>query len=65
MTTPLEPFISTVNKLEWYNIIILLAQVSHIVNNSFSFSGMVTSLNNKESNKMYFLLMFPFLVLLI
>ena len=42
------------NKLEWYNIITLLAKVSGVANSAFFFSGVVTSLNNKESNKIYF-----------
>ena len=39
-----------VNKLEWYKVIILSAHVSGIANNAVSFLGVVTSLNNKESN---------------
>ena len=46
------------NKLEWYKAIILSAHVSEIANNAVSFLGVVISLNNKESNNIYFLLMF-------
>ena len=35
-------------------MIILLAQVSGIANSAVSFLGMVTSLNNMESNKIHF-----------
>ena len=42
------------NKLEWYNVIILSAQVSGIANSIVSFLGVVTSLNNKEFSKIYF-----------
>ena len=43
-----------VNRLEWHNVIILSAQVSGIANSAVSFSDVVTSLNNKESSKIYF-----------
>ena len=39
-----------VSKLKWYTVIILLAQVSGIANSVVSFSGVVTSLNNKKFN---------------
>ena len=42
------------NKLEGYNVIILLAKVSGIANSTVSFLGVVTSLNNNESSKIYF-----------
>ena len=45
---------SPANHLELHNIIILLAQVSGIANSAVSFLGVVISLNNKESNKIYF-----------
>ena len=42
------------NKLEWYNVIILSAQVSGFANSAVSLLGVVTSLYNKESKKLYF-----------
>ena len=43
-----------VNKREWYNIIIVYTQVSGIAHSAVSFSSVVTSLNNKGCNKIYF-----------
>ena len=43
-----------VNRLELYKVIILSAHVSGIGNNFVSFLGVITSVNNKESNNMYF-----------
>ena len=42
------------NRLKWYKVIMLLAHVSGIANNAVSLLGMVTILNNKECNKIYF-----------
>ena len=38
-----------------WNVIILLAHVSGIANSAVAFSGVITSLNNKNSNRIYFL----------
>ena len=40
-----------VNKLEWYQVIILSAHVSGTARTAVSFSGKI--LNNSESNRMY------------
>ena len=42
------------NRLERYSVIILLAHISGIANSAVSFSGVVISLNNKESSSIYF-----------
>ena len=39
------------NRLEWYKVIILSAQVSGTVRTADSFSGVI--LNNRESSRMY------------
>ena len=41
------------NKLAWYKVIMLLAQISGTANTDVSFSGVGVILNNSESNKMY------------
>ena len=42
------------NKLECYNVIILLVHVSVMANSVVSFSGVVTNLKNNESSSIYF-----------
>ena len=42
------------NRLEWYNGIILSAHILGMANNAVSFAGVVTNLNNYESNKINF-----------
>ena len=39
------------NRLEWYRIMILSAQVSGTARTAISFSGVI--LNNRESNRLY------------
>ena len=41
------------NRLEWYSVIILPANISCMANSAVSFSGVVTDLNNKESSSIY------------
>ena len=47
------------NRLERYSVIILSVHISGIANNAVSFAGVVTILNNNESNSIYFLPKFP------
>ena len=42
------------NRLEWYSVIILSMHISGIASNAVSFSGVVTILDNNESNSIYF-----------
>ena len=42
------------NKLEGYNVIILLAYAAGMANSAVSFWGVVTNLNNNESSSIYF-----------
>ena len=44
------------NRLEWYRVMILSAHVSGTARTAVSFSGVI--LNNRESNRITFLLMF-------
>ena len=39
------------NKLEWYTVIILSAQLSGTAKTAYSFSGVI--LNNREFNRIY------------
>ena len=39
------------NKLVWYNVMILSAHISGMANSAVSLSGVVTNLNNRESNR--------------
>ena len=45
--TPLCP----AKRLIWHNVMILSTYISGTVNSAVSFSGIVTNLNNSESNK--------------
>ena len=42
------------NKLELYNVVILLAYILGMANKTVSFSGVVTNLNNNEFSSIYF-----------
>ena len=42
------------NRLAWYNAIILSTHILGIANSAVSLSGVVTNLNNNESNKVKF-----------
>ena len=39
------------NKLVWYNVMILSTHISGMANSAVSLSGVVTNLNNRESNR--------------
>ena len=41
------------NRLEWYSVKIVSAHTSGMASNAISFSGVVTILNNNESNNIY------------
>ena len=43
-----------IDRVEWYNVIILSTNIFGIANNTVSFSGVVTNLNNNESSNIYF-----------
>ena len=42
------------NRLEWYKVIILSVHVCSIANTAISLSGVDITLNNNESNNIYF-----------